>query len=137
MNAIRAIMLLLIIFLVACTDRSTPITDLTNRQWQLIEIEGQPPLPSEQALSMAFDSTGRISGFAGCNSFSGSYRVEGTTISISDVVTTLVACADDAVTTQEMMFHQALQAATKYELNAGTLTLRDENGVVRLRFQAF
>lgn len=122
MSVIRVIMLLLVMFLVACTNRSTPTTDLTNRQWQLIELEGQSPLPLAQALSMAFDSTGRISGFAGCNFFSGRYRVEGTIISISDVVITLMACADDAVTTQEVMFHQALQAVTQYELNAGTLT---------------
>lgn len=136
MNASRAIMLLLVMFMVACTNSGTPTTDLTNRQWQLIELEGQPPLQSERILTIVFDATGRVSGFAGCNSFSGSYRVEGTTISISNVVTTLMACADDAVTAQEMMFHQALQAVTQYELNAGTLTLRDENGVVRLRFQA-
>ncbi|MGQ9481730.1 META domain-containing protein [Chloroflexus sp.] len=137
MSAIRVIMLLLVMFLVACTNRSTPTTDLTNRQWQLIELEGQPPLPLEQALSMAFDSTGRISGFAGCNSFSGDYHINGTTITLSNVAMTLIACADDAVTSQEMMFHQALQAVTQYELDAGTLTLRDENGAVRLRFQAF
>ncbi|WP_322820670.1 META domain-containing protein [Chloroflexus sp.] len=137
MNASRAIMLLLVMFMVACTNSGTSTTDLTNRQWQLIEIDGQPPLHSEHALTIVFDATGRVNGFSGCNSFSGDYRINGATITLSNVMTTLMACADDAVTAQEIMFHQALQAVTQYELNAGTLVLRDENGAVRLRFQAF
>ncbi len=135
MMFIRATTVLLVAFLFVACSSAAP-SALINRQWQLIEIRDQPPIAAGQPVTIQFDPTDRVSGFAGCNGFSGQYRVAGATITVSKVISTMMACADDAVTAQEMAFHQALSDATRYELTAGILSLLDRNGVVVLRFQA-
>lgn len=136
MDFLRLAMLLLVTLLIAACGTAAPAANLTNRQWQLIEINGQPPVAAGQPLTITFDSDNRASGFAGCNGFSGSYRLEGAAIAFSQMASTLIACADDAITAQEMAFHQSLNAAARYELKDSVLSLFDSNGNALLRFQA-
>ncbi|WP_322487874.1 META domain-containing protein [Chloroflexus sp.] len=136
MPLLRPALLLLVTLLIASCGNAAPAANLANRQWQLIEINGQPPVAAGQPLTIAFGPDNRASGFAGCNGFGGSYRLDGATIAFSQIASTLIACADDAITAQELTFHQALAAAARYELKDSVLSLFDRDGNVRLRFQA-
>lgn len=136
MSIFRIAALLLMTFLMSACGNVTPAANLTNRQWQLIEINGQPPVVTDQPLTIEFHATNQVSGFAGCNGFSGKYRLEGLTIAFSDMISTLIACADNAISAQEAAFHGALAATTGYELADGELRLLDGDGMVLLRFRA-
>ncbi len=70
---------------------------------------------------------GTVGGFAGCNSFSGTYGTNGTVVRISRLATTRLAC-DDAVMEQETAFLEALQGAALVEPRGATLNLTDRKG---------
>lgn len=70
---------------------------------------------------------GRISGKAGCNSYSGDYTVSGANITVSQVGTTKMACSDGP-TAQEGAFLGALAAATGYSIAGDQLTLTHPGG---------
>ena len=70
---------------------------------------------------------GTVGGFAGCNSFSGTYGTNGTVVRISRLATTRLAC-DEAVMEQETAFLEALQGAALVESRGSTLNLTDRNG---------
>ncbi len=70
---------------------------------------------------------GTVGGFAGCNSFSGTYGTNGTVVRISRLATTRMAC-DEAVMEQETAFIEALQGAALVDSRGSTLNLTDRNG---------
>ncbi len=127
----------LICALSACGfSERTPQPSLLGSSWQLIELNGQPVAVTRRPLTITFDRPDRLSGFAGCNTFSAGYQIDRATLQVSNVMTTLMACADQTVMDQEQQFHAALNAITRYELNNDRLALLNEQGDVVLRFQA-
>jgi heat shock protein HslJ len=70
---------------------------------------------------------GTVGGFAGCNSFSGTYGTNGNVVRISRLATTRLAC-DEAVMEQETAFLEALQGAALVESRGSTLNLTDRKG---------
>ena len=96
-----------------------------------VDSYGVPPstvvavLP-ETEIDMVF-GIGTVGGFAGCNSFSGTYGTNGTVVRISRLATTRLAC-DEAVMEQETAFIEALQGAALIESRGSTLNLTDRKG---------
>ena len=78
---------------------------------------------------------GQVSGESGCNSFGGPYEVQGTTIKLGPFRSTLKACTDPVLQTQEQKYLAALGLAASYEVTATTLQLfRADGGIaVNLR----
>jgi heat shock protein HslJ len=70
----------------------------------------------------------QVSGSAGCNTYSGSYTLDGTTLKIGPLASTMKACADQAVNDQEQQFLAALQASTTYSQSGNSLTLKAAGG---------
>ena len=70
----------------------------------------------------------QISGSAGCNTYSGGYTIDGTTLKIGPLASTMRACADQAVNDQEQQFLAALQASTTYDHTGNILTLKAAGG---------
>jgi len=111
--------------------------DLENTKWKLTSFEGSNAgyaLMQEQPLTLEFQPDGMLGGFAGCNGFGGAYMVEDGLLKITDVVSTLMACADDAVTQQESRFLQALAGAGRFEVNGDALKIWYEDGESALNF---
>ncbi len=72
------------------------IEDLANKEWKLellkqdrveVGIETQVP-------TLKFEADGKVAGFGGCNSFFGSFTLDGRTIKIGDVGTTRKLCEE-------------------------------------------
>jgi heat shock protein HslJ len=81
------------------------------------------------ALTAAFDQ-GALSGDSGCNSYSASYNINGDEITITPISSTLRACADPALQTQEQQYVSALQNVASFRVTADELTLyRDDGGI--------
>jgi heat shock protein HslJ len=72
----------------------------------------------------------QISGNSGCNTYRGPYTASGTTIEIGPLASTLRACADAAVNTQEQQFLAALQLATGYSVAGDQLDLLRTGGTI-------
>jgi heat shock protein HslJ len=109
--------------------------DLAGTTWQLVTVNGQPPSEALDPLTLTFDAEGRMGGNAGCNSFGGAYTVEGSQLKLTELVSTLRACADEAQNQQEAAILAALQAVAQYEIDGDTLTLKDADGAALLVYQ--
>jgi heat shock protein HslJ len=83
-----------------------------------------------------YDPAGTVSGEGGCNAFNGPAVVDGESIAIGPLVSTRMACADEAATAQEAAYFAALEAATTFEVRNQTLELRDDDGALQVGFEA-
>ena len=70
---------------------------------------------------------GDVGGFAGCNSFAGTYGTNGNVVRVGELASTRQVCPD-AVMAQETAFLAALQGAAVIEARSGTANLTDLNG---------
>lgn len=114
-------------------------TELTGTQWVLESFgseQGEEPVVGETPLTLRFNPDGQTGGEGGCNIFGGTYEVQGSQISFSQMFSTLRACTDDAVNQQETRYLQALQNATEYELSGDSLVIHyaGEQGEGTLNF---
>lgn len=87
-------------------------------------------------LTAAFDAEGRVSGLAGCNSYTASFTTTpGGGISIGPVASTRKFCSAPAgVMEQETAFLEALASAAAYTLRGATLELRTADGAIAVTF---
>lgn len=117
-TALAALGSLLLVLAPGAMAQADPAGDLAGTQWQLASY-GTPgaetPLAPGSVVTLSFESAGRLGGTGGCNSFGGEYTVQNNTLTISEVVSTLMACADNAVTQQEQAYLSALRAAHSFE----------------------
>jgi heat shock protein HslJ len=107
-------------------------------EWRLVELEGRRALthPDGRAPHLRFDpAESRAGGNTGCNSFGGSYTLEGGRIRFGELVMTRAACADPALNEQERRFTAALGAADRVQVDGGMLSLLG-GGAVLARFEA-
>ena len=84
--------------------------------------------PVADSTLTAIFTADQVSGSAGCNDYSGGYALNGTTLKIGPLASTMRACADQAVSDQEQQFLAALQASTTYDQTGNTLTLKAAGG---------
>jgi len=107
---------------------------LEGTVWRLEEITG-PQSTSAAGLTrpatVRFES-GRLSGYSGCNNFSGSYRVEGGQLTVGPVASTQMACPEPG-SSVEQAFHKALTGTLQYSVAGDALTLTSASGAT-LRF---
>ena len=101
-------------------------TQITGKYWKLIKLEGQEIKMAKNQEREAFftlKSEGkRLEGFAGCNSFGGSYILEnGNRIDFSKTTTTLKPCPD--VDMHESAFLKVFEHADHYTIKGDTLSL--------------
>jgi heat shock protein HslJ len=87
-----------------------------------------PAVGSTLTLEFAGD---RASGNSGCNSFSGAVERSGIDgIALGPFASTLRACVDPAVGTQEQQYLAALELARAYQLTGDELTLFRDGGTI-------
>jgi heat shock protein HslJ len=116
-----------LIFLSSCAA-SQPSSggDLTGQVWALSELKGKS-LATGTGISAQFTSTNKVSGSAGCNRYSGSYTVSGSSITFSSIASTMMAC-DTLVMAQESTYLNALGEAKTYTVKGNELSLFDSGG---------
>lgn len=95
---------------------------LSGASWELYAIGKTSPIAG-RAITIEFDDGG-VSGSAGCNSYGGSYQVNGEKIAFSQVFATLMACPEpEGLMEQETMFLQFLGNAQRFEMADGQLQI--------------
>ncbi|MGZ4753779.1 MAG: META domain-containing protein [Acidimicrobiia bacterium] len=85
-------------------------------------------------LTAEFDA-GQVSGDSGCNTFGGPYEANGTTIKLGPLHTTLRACAEAALQTQEQQYQAALEQATTFSVTGERLDLFRADGGIAATFE--
>jgi heat shock protein HslJ len=65
----------------------------------------------------------RVSGDSGCNRFSGTFELSGTSLKFSRLMSTKRACLAEEVNRLEMNFLQALENITRFEAQQNVLRL--------------
>lgn len=137
MNRLRlfAMMILAALLLAACAPGSpTGAADPTGVEWKLVEINGKPALAGSN-VTLTFED-GKGGGKGGCNSYGGSYRIQGGSLSFSDLFQTEMACMDPAgVMDQETEYLQTLGQAAGYQISGERLELKNAAGETVLVFQ--
>ena len=117
-----AIPVVLVAAIAATGAQAKPPAALTGKTWLLTSLNGS----NRQALGITatFTPSGRLSGFSGCNSYSGTYTT-GRLLSISipnKLAVTQMACSQ-SVMAQESVYLKALTSAKRYLVVKGRLTL--------------
>jgi heat shock protein HslJ len=119
---------ILVLFLLASCAGANRSDPLNGTAWTLTSIENSPPIGSA-VLTVEF-ADGQIGGSSGCNSYSGSYKVQGGKITTDAIAMTLMACADPRLMEQEQTFLEYLQNTPTYKLSAGELQIIRSDGKV-------
>ena len=111
--------------------------ELVSTHWQLVSFDttdSETPVVEDSQITIHFDTDGQVNGSAGCNSYGGVYRVEQGQLTIDEVVSTLMACTDNAIMDQETQFLTALQTTGAFELNGDRLLIHYGDGLSTLNF---
>ena len=100
---------------------------LENTNWVLVEMEGKAYEPNTEAkpVTLTLQAEGnRIVGFGGCNSFSGSYTLDGNTIQFT-LASTKMFC-NDTRQVEDYLFMTLTKV--KYSIEGEVLTLKNTEG---------
>ena len=106
---------------------------LTSTNWLLTSYNngkgGMQSLVIGSEISANFDEDGRMSGSAGCNTYSASYEATEGTINIGVVASTEMACMDpEGIMEQESTIMSMLSKTVSYSIEGGKLYLQVEGG---------
>jgi heat shock protein HslJ len=94
-------------------------------EWRLVSIVGTPAGTGAngQPATLRLDETsGRVSGYAGCNQFTGSYTLSGASITFGPFAMTSMACAQGG--DLESRYTKALEQVTEWKMTSRGLDLR-------------
>lgn len=68
-----------------------PVADLAGTSWSLADMGGTADF-AHLVPTLEFGADGTVSGFAGCNTFTGAYTVTGDTLTLGPLATTRIGC---------------------------------------------
>ena len=122
----------------AQTDPPKSQARLIETYWKAIELEGKPvevKAGTREPHMVLRSEKNAVNGFSGCNTFRGTYEVNGESLRFKSMASTLMACLPAGGDT-EKNFLSAINAAATQRVSAETLELRDQDGKVRARFES-
>jgi heat shock protein HslJ len=109
------------------TTASEDSASLVGSEWRVRQIGGVPVASNSRAV-ISFGADGRFYGNAGCNRMFGTYRTDGSTLSLSSAGLTKMLCAP-AEMEQEREFVELLGQVNSYRIDpAGSLVLTTRSG---------
>ena len=106
-------------------------SSITDRDWELTTLGGRaaPLGAGGRRATLRLDSgTGRAAGFAGCNQFGGSFKLEGSNLTFEPQGATRMACAEGMQLEQSYL--GVLPSVVRFEMKDGVLTLHGKSGPV-------
>jgi heat shock protein HslJ len=116
----------------------TPKGELTGATWTATSVNngkgGAVTTATTSQITAEFKADGTLSGNATCNTYSGTYTVDGDKIAIGPLATTRMACATDELNAQEQEYLAALGNVATYSISGGTLELRDAGGALQVQY---
>ncbi|HEU0137606.1 MAG TPA: META domain-containing protein [Flavobacterium sp.] len=112
----------------AKTDSQQTKFDITSVTWILAEDKPVGLKPARtKAKFLQFKNDGSFGASAGCNSIGGKYKISGSKISFSNVLSTRMAC--DNMTSEQLVL-KAFEEADNFVANKKLLQLRKGNQIL-------
>ncbi len=109
-----------------CGGGVLPPTELAGTSWTFVSIGGVP-VAGERPTSLQFEGE-RLSGSAGCNRFSGSYKVEAGTLTVGPLMATKMACPGAGMAQESAFFALMRGPVTLAFPSDGTLEITGADG---------
>ncbi len=110
-----------------------PAATLEGASWRLAALPGQTVPAGNGAPTARFEG-GRVSGFSGCNRFTGGYTVDRDRLTIGNLAGTMRACPEPAMAL-EKAFLAALSGAQAANVEGRRLSLTPAAGGAPLQFE--
>jgi heat shock protein HslJ len=103
---------------------------LVGKTWYLVSYNNTYSSAGTQEPFTLFQTDGTLTGYSGCNSFSGTYTTNTQAITISNINSTLSACPTSALTAQEQAMYAILGSAKSYQVADTAMQLVGDQGVL-------
>jgi heat shock protein HslJ len=114
---------------VTAAGEENPLATTTWTLVSYLDDAGDQRAAIESAPStLAFGDDGFVTGNTGCNSFRGSYELDGDRLSVASTGTTRAACVPPEASRQERAVLSGLTATIRYVVGEGELALLDGRG---------
>ncbi len=108
-----------------------PATLLRGAEWVVEDLD-ESGLIDRSRVTLNFGADGRVFGHASCNTYNGGYVLTGEGLTLSEIVTTMMACAP-ALMTQESRFLDFLKNAQRFEIGADGALILHTNDLRTIR----
>ena len=128
--AVFLCLLFIVLTAVACGAPGSAL----ERNWWSLDSYGEQNEPEHMLdgtmITMKFDQAkGEVSGSGGCNTYFASYEIDGSSLSISNLAWTEMAClSPSGVMEQEQEFLSLLADAGSFKIDDDSLTITCSNG---------
>ena len=109
---------------------------LVNTYWKLVKLNDKPVqtgLDEKELFIQLLEEESRVSGYSGCNNFSGGYELEKDSIKFGMLMSTKKMCIDAMA--QEQEFLAALSETVRYAIEGKKLFLYNSEGQVVADFK--
>lgn len=115
-------------------SEAPPENPLAGKSYAVIGINNNPII-ANSTITASFGADGKINGSGGCNTYSASYTVNGSQISVGDVASSQIMCAEPpGVMDQEALYFSTLRAAVSFvPINETMMVMRNAAGQEILR----
>lgn len=118
---------------VPCKAASPSRAGIQNKEWVVEDIDHKGIIDNAH-LTLAFGDSGKLSGFSGCNRYSGAYQLDGNKLIIGPLISTRMACVAPAMMEQETRFTALLSKMTFAKIREdGALELTGDAGSLLFR----
>jgi heat shock protein HslJ len=116
------------------TPAATSASELEGTEWRLVEY-GPTDAPvaalADPPVTVRFEAGGKVGGSGGCNSYGGTYELDGQSLTVGEIASTMMACADATAMQQETTYLGALGSATRLERADDELIVDYDGGKLR------
>lgn len=113
--------------------------ELAGTIWQAILYnngKGAVVSVNVPTITANFGADGTVSGFAGCNDYSGSYATNGDALQIGSLTVTEKTCSEPAnIMEEESQFLAALQSAANFQIEGNVLQVQNMMGEIAVQFE--
>jgi len=134
MKGLPLVLLILTVGAVGCDESPTGPTELVDITWKLETLahvgSAIVTVPNPDQFTVRFETNGTLSVRADCNTCTGRYVLDGSTVSIGNLACTLVACPTPGLDT---LFTSGLQNAKTVTVNNDNLIMTGPEFTLRFR----
>ncbi len=123
------------ILMSACAAPTGNTSVLPGTKWELVTLNGYAPVEGT-SVTLFFGEDDMAGGDASCNTYSGKYKVTGSSLTFEQMMSTMMAC-EPSINDQEQAYLKALGDVKSYESSADKLTLKDASGNALAVFAPF
>ena len=142
MTKLYSVLFVFVLFFSACSASKAPtlVADpLTDNEWRLVELMGKPiPAAAEPMNNITLKfikADSRVSGFSGCNTYSGGFTSSGPLrISFTQMISTMKACPVNMELESEYL--KMLAGVDNYTINGNSLSLNKARMAPLARFES-